>query len=46
MKKLMVLGAGYDQVPLIERAKQMGLYVVTVSPGDYPGMKLADKVID
>ena len=46
MKKLMVLGAGLDQVPLIERAKAMGLYVIAVSPGDYPGMKLADKVID
>lgn len=46
MKKLMVLGAGADQVPIIQRAKELGHYVVTVSPGDYPGMKLADKVID
>ena len=46
MKKLMVLGAGADQVPLIKRAKELGHYVITVSPGDYPGMKLADKVID
>ena len=46
MKKLMVLGAGADQVPLIRKAKELGHYVVTVSPGDYPGMRIADKVID
>lgn len=45
-EKLMVLGAGVYQVPLITRAKEMGLYVVVVSPGTYPGMALADKVID
>lgn len=46
MQKLMVLGAGVYQLPLIKRAKEDGLYVIVVSPGDYPGMKLADKVID
>ncbi len=46
MKKIMILGAGYDQVPLIRKAKEMGLYVVAVSPGSYPGMAFADKVID
>ena len=46
MKKLMILGAGTYQVPLIKQAKKMGLYVVVVSPGNYPGMPLADKVID
>ena len=46
MKKLMVLGAGTYQVPLIKQAKKMGLYVIAVSPGNYPGMPLADKVID
>lgn len=46
MKKIMILGAGQDQIPLIAKAKELGLYTVVVSPGDYPGMKLADKVID
>lgn len=46
MKKLMILGAGTYQVPLIKQAKEMGLYVIAVSPGNYPGMPLADKVID
>lgn len=45
-KKIMILGAGYDQLPLIIKAKEMGLYTVVVSPGDYPGMRYADKVID
>ena len=45
-EKLMILGAGVYQVPLITKAKEMGLYVVVVSPGNYPGMALADKVID
>lgn len=44
IKKLMVLGAGIYQVPLIRQAKEMGLYTVVVScPGDYPGFALADK---
>ena len=45
-EKLMILGAGVYQVPLIQTAKRMGLYVVVLSPGNYPGMALADKVID
>lgn len=45
-EKLMVLGAGVYQIPLIAKAKEMGMYVVVVSPGSYPGMALADKVID
>ena len=45
MKKLLILGAGRYQVPLIKRAKEMGLYTITCSiDGDYPGFKLADKV--
>ena len=45
MKKLMILGAGVYQVPLIKRAKEKGLYTIVVSiPGDYPGFKLADKI--
>lgn len=44
MKKIMILGAGIYQVPLIKKAKEMGLYVIVVSiKGNYPGFDLADK---
>ncbi len=46
MKKLMILGAGIYQVPLIRQAKEMGLYTIVVSrPGDYPGFALADQAL-
>ena len=45
MKKLMILGAGIYQVPLIKKAREMGLYTVVVSiPGRYPGFAEADQV--
>ena len=45
MKKIMILGAGIYQVPLIRAAREMGLYTIVSSiPGDYPGFALADKV--
>ena len=45
MKKIMILGAGIYQVPLIQKAKEMGLYTVVVSiPGKYPGFDYADKI--
>jgi len=42
-EKLLILGAGIIQVPIIEKAKSLG-YVVLVLDGsaDAPGMKLAD----
>ena len=47
MRKLMILGAGIYQVPLILKAKEMGLYVACASiDGEYPGFKYADKVYD
>ncbi|MGI6766059.1 MAG: ATP-grasp domain-containing protein [Lentihominibacter sp.] len=47
MKKIMILGAGVYQVPLIEQAKKMGLYTIAVSPeGRYPGLVIADKVFN
>lgn len=47
MKKIVILGAGIYQVPLIKAAKKAGLYVIVVSiPGDYPGFALADKVYE
>ena len=43
--KIMILGAGIYQVPLIETAKKMGLYTIVVSiPGNYPGFEIADQV--
>lgn len=44
MKKLMILGAGYTQVPLIEAAKHLGCHTITASiDGDYPGFAAADE---
>lgn len=46
MKKILILGAGIYQVPLIKKAKKMGLYTIVASiPGDYPGFQYADKVV-
>lgn len=46
MKKILILGAGIYQVPLIRKAKEMGLYtIVTSIPGNYPGFALADQVV-
>jgi biotin carboxylase len=45
MRRLMILGAGISQLPLIKTAKEMGLYVIVISRhGNYPGFALADKV--
>ena len=45
-KKIMILGAGIYQVPLIRRAKELGHYVIAVSrEGDYPGFRYADEVL-
>ena len=39
------MGAGIYQVPLIKKAREMGIYTVAVSiPGNYPGFPLADQV--
>ena len=46
MKKLLILGAGTYQVDLIKKCKELGHEAIVVSPGQYPGMKFADKVID
>jgi carbamoyl-phosphate synthase large subunit len=43
-KKLMVLGAGQCQVPIIQQAQKMGFAVIAVSiGGNYPGLSIADK---
>lgn len=45
MKKVMILGAGIYQLPLILQAKRMGLYTVVVSrDGNYPGFQVGDKI--
>ena len=44
MKKLMILGASYSQLPLYKKAHEMGLATIAVStPGDWPGFKQADE---
>lgn len=44
LKKIIILGAGIYQVPLIKQAKSMGLYVIVISiKGNYPGFAIADK---
>ena len=45
MKKLMIMGAVIYQVPLIRKAREMGIYTIAVSiPGNYPGFAVADEV--
>ena len=46
MSKVMILGAGTYQVDLIKKCKELGHEAIVVSPGNYPGMKFADKVIN
>lgn len=44
MKKIMILGASYSLVPLIQAAKRLGYYTIAASiPGDYPGFSVADE---
>lgn len=46
VKSILVIGGGAGQVPLIEYARKNGYRAVVVSPdGNYPGLKLADKVV-
>ena len=43
--KLLVIGAGIGQVPIIKKAKAMGVHVsVVTKPGNQPGIELADDV--
>lgn len=46
MKKLLIIGAGIGQVPLLKKAQKRNIHVTAVSiPGDYPCFELADDVI-
>ena len=45
MKKILILGAGLPQVPLIKKVKSMDMLAVVSSiKGNYPGFEYADKV--
>ena len=44
-KKLMILGASYSQIPLIQAAKRMGITALVASiPGNYQGFESADEI--
>lgn len=46
-EKLMIIGAGKFQLPVIKLAKQMGFETVVVSvAGNYPGFLIADKTYE
>lgn len=46
MKKLMILGASYSQLPLYKTAKKLGIATVAVStPGDCPALTLQMSVL-
>jgi len=46
-KRIMILGAGVYQVPLIKKAQEMGFETIVVScKGKYPGIDLADIFLD
>lgn len=47
MKKIMILGGGYYQLPLIKKSVELGFYTVVCGiAGNYPGYKVASKWVD
>jgi biotin carboxylase len=47
MKKLLILGANPETIPLIETAKSMGVYTIVTDPDpNAPAKKVADRGID
>ena len=47
MKKLLILGANPETIPLIRTAKSMGLYTIVTDPdSNAPAKKVADKGIN
>ena len=47
MKKILIIGAGIGQLPLIKLAKSKGMYVIAVSmKGDHPGLLYADEIFE
>jgi phosphoribosylamine-glycine ligase len=46
-RKILILGAGHYQMPLIKQANILGYETIVCSiPGNYPGLKYADKIYD
>lgn len=46
-KKIMILGGGYYQLPLIKKSVELGYYTIVCGiKGDYPGYKYASKWYD
>ena len=46
MDKLLIIGAGIGQVPLLRKAKARGVHVTVASiPGNYPCLEMADDVM-
>lgn len=46
LKKILILGAGEGQMPLIRRSKAAGWFTIVVSPkGNYPGFIFADQTV-
>lgn len=47
MKKIMIVGGGYYQLPLIQKSVELGYYTIVVGiAGNYPGYQHATKWID
>lgn len=45
MEKLLIIGAGIGQIPIIKKAKSRGIHVTVVTlPGNHPGLDIADDV--
>lgn len=45
MKKVIIVGAGSGQIPMIKLCKKKNAFVIVIGPkGDYPGFALADKI--
>ena len=45
-KKILIIGAGIGQIHLVQLAKEMGLYVIVVSPKGYPAIEYADELFE
>lgn len=45
-KKILIIGAGWEQVPMVKKAKEMELYVIATNPQEKAaGFEFADKTI-
>ncbi len=46
MKKILIIGAGVNQLSIIKTAKSLGYYVIVVSSYEAPGLAIADEAIE